>query len=137
MWLLQNYRSWKSIQIISRNYDQKCFPIFQQVIVIGIPFAAPPVGKLRFLKPSPVVPWDGVLDLSHKMTVLCNQWDTDVGSEDCLYLNVYVPANEDNVSSLAVMVWIFGGGFNYGSGTWDEYGPQMFMDTQQVVMVSE
>ena len=70
------------------------------------------------------------------MTVLCNQWDTDVGDEDCLYLNVYVPANEESISSLPVMVWIFGGGFNYGSGTWDEYGPQMFMDTQQVVMVT-
>ena len=102
----------------------------------GIPFAAPPVGKLRFMKPSPVGPWDGVLDLSHKKTAMCIQENTELGDEDCLYLNVYVPANEENTSALPVMVWIFGGGFNYGSGTWDEYGPQMFMDTQQVVMVN-
>ena len=61
------------------------------------------------------------------------------GQEDCLYLNVYAPLfeNPTNIDSpLPVMVWIYGGGFDSGSGTWDEYGPQKFMETQKVVLVS-
>ena len=60
------------------------------------------------------------------------------GQEDCLYLNVYAPLfeNSSNIDSLLpVMVWIYGGGFDSGSGTWDEYGPQKFMETQNVVLV--
>jgi len=107
----------------------------------GIPFAAPPVGDLRFMKPQPVEPWTGVLDASAQRTEFCAQPDyLDVdktnGQEDCLYLNVYVPEVDPPSEALPVMVWIFGGGFTYGSGTWDEYGPEMFMDTRKVVMVT-
>jgi len=101
----------------------------------GIPYAAPPTGSLRFLKPAPVKPWDGVLDLSMKNAVTCIQSDKS-GQEDCLYLNVYVPANQNQSSLLPVMFWIHGGYFTDGSGTWDTHGPQKFMDTQQVVLVS-
>ena len=92
------------------------------------------------MKPQPVEPWTGVLDASAQRTEFCAQPDyLDVdktnGQEDCLYLNVYVPEVDPPSEPLPVMVWIFGGGFTYGSGTWDEYGPEMFMDTRKVVMV--
>ena len=46
-----------------------------KLVISGIPYAAPPVGNLRFLKPATVEPWDGVLDLSAKSTVTCIQTD--------------------------------------------------------------
>ena len=60
------------------------------------------------------------------------------GQEDCLYLNVYTPldeAGEPPASNLPVMVWIYGGGFIFGSGLHDDYGPQKFIDTNKVVLV--
>ena len=58
------------------------------------------------------------------------------GQEDCLYLNQYAPvqAGED---PLPVMVWIYGGGFTMGSATPLQYGPQKFMDTNSVILVSD
>ena len=50
-----------------------------------------------------------------------------------MYINVYAPDVID--SNLPVMVWLYGGGFTAGSGTWGEYGPHKFLDTQKVIMV--
>ena len=55
------------------------------------------------------------------------------GQEDCLYINVYTPDVVD--SNLPVMVWLHGGGFIAGSGTWGDYGPHKFLDTQKVILV--
>ena len=108
------------------------------------------MGGLRFLAPFPVEDWAGVLDTSTRSTVMCAQRDyftgegvqgedqnspdsmynTTPGQEDCLYLNVYRPlldAAPPTAPPLPVMVWIFGGGWTAGSGTWDEYGPQVVM----------
>lgn len=62
---------------------------------MGIPYAEPPVGKLRFRAPVKVKPWQGIL-LAHAEPPMCTQKDpysrTDIqGQEDCLYLNVYAP----------------------------------------------
>ena len=58
------------------------------------------------------------------------------GEEDCLYLNVYSPLDPASsiapASPLPVMVWIYGGGYSVGSATWADYGPQKFLDTDQV-----
>jgi len=69
----------------------------------GIPFAKPPVGHRRFLRPEPLDgPWKGVRDGS-KAASACVQptrigyWKTVIGSEDCLYVNVYVPDVEGKV----------------------------------------
>jgi para-nitrobenzyl esterase len=93
----------------------------------GIPFAAPPVGNLRWSAPHPVVSWQGVRK-ADRFSPSCMQrivqesppWTyefmthTEV-SEDCLYLNVWTPARSAG-ARLPVFVYIYGGGFNEGSG---------------------
>ncbi|RZB39577.1 venom carboxylesterase-6-like, partial [Asbolus verrucosus] len=103
-----------------------------------IPYAAPPVGELRFQPPQPVPAWKGVLDTTHNSKV-CYQVgiDSDQESEDCLYLNVYSPKlqTRDGNISLPVMVFIHGGGFIVGDAILRSYGPE-FLVSQGVVIVT-
>jgi para-nitrobenzyl esterase len=86
----------------------------------GIPFAAPPVGPLRWRSPQPVKPWTAVKQAS-AFASGCMQNAGQAGrfgappslSEDCLYLNVWTPAKAAN-DKLPVMVWIYGGAFAAG-----------------------
>ena len=87
---------------------------------LGIPFAAPPVGNLRWKPPMPAAKWSGVRSAkefgSHCMQpkLYADMIFRDPGiSEDCLTLNVWTPA-KDKTAKLPVMVWIFGGGFITG-----------------------
>ncbi len=86
----------------------------------GIPFAAPPVGPLRWHAPEQPKAWQGVLDATH-FAPACPQTgmpDQNKGgmrtSEDCLYVNVWTPAHSAS-AHLPVMVWIYGGGFTQGA----------------------
>ncbi|OWF42495.1 Neuroligin-4, X-linked [Mizuhopecten yessoensis] len=81
----------------------------------GIPFAKPPIGDLRFRKPEVPNAWSGILNCTTYMDA-CMQSGTHV-SEDCLYLNVFVPNSLDASAKRAVMVWFHGGGFISGSGS--------------------
>jgi para-nitrobenzyl esterase len=85
-------------------------------VFLGIPYAAPPVGPLRWKPPQPPVPWNEVRDAT-KYGARCMQSGffkitfLDPGpSEDCLTINVWSPPQKD-ASKLPVMVWIYGGGF--------------------------
>ena len=82
----------------------------------GIPFAAPPVGDLRWRLPQPVPPWKGVKE-TRSFAPACAQtasWIEGPKSEDCLYLNLWAPAQ---AKQLPVIVWIHGGGYYGGSAS--------------------
>jgi para-nitrobenzyl esterase len=95
----------------------------------GIPYAAPPVGELRWKPPQPVEPWSGVRACT-EFAPACPQpaptggsaFYLSVGrtSEDCLYLNVWSPAKKAD-EKLPVMVWIHGGSFETGAGSMSVY----------------
>ncbi|XP_970253.2 juvenile hormone esterase-like [Tribolium castaneum] len=111
----------------------KQFYAFQE-----IPYAAPPIGKLRFQPPVPVSGWDKVLDTT-KNTKICYQIgiNSTQENEDCLYLNVYTPKLPSSTSStsLPVMVFFHGGAFAIGDSKYSSYGPQ-FLVNHEVVLVT-
>ncbi|MBZ3874876.1 Carboxylesterase 1D [Sciurus carolinensis] len=102
-------------------------------VFLGVPFAKPPLGSLRFAPPQPAEPWSSVKNTT-SYPPMCSQ-DAAAGqmtsdlltnrkenvhlkfSEDCLYLNIYTPADLTKRSSLPVMVWIHGGGLVVGGAS--------------------
>src|SRR5262249_9683220 len=115
---------------------------------LGIPYAAPPVGELRWRPPRPPASWSGPRD-SRKAGSVCPQLagllsgvpdakpGQVTGSEDCLYLNVYAPrasAEEARGRKLPVMFWIHGGGNTIGHG--DAYDGSELAAAYDVVVVT-
>lgn len=83
----------------------------------GIPFAAPPVGDLRWKAPQPPTPWQGVRKADQFGNVcIQTQRNQTSGNEDCLYLNVWTGATSP-AEKRPVFVWIYGGGFLFGAGS--------------------
>jgi len=101
----------------------------------GIPYAAPPVGDLRWKPPQPAKPWKGIL-LAKTFPAMCPQAPLIPGpqSEDCLGLNVWTPARSAS-DKLPVMVWIHGGGFQIGASSQTAYDGEPLAE-QGVVLVS-
>ena len=96
----------------------------------GIPYAAPPVGKLRWRVPQPVKPWQPMLE-ARAFGPACMQADDLAKSEDCLTLNVWRPATTSN-APLPVMVWIHGGALVHGNTAYTADA----LAAQDVVVVS-
>lgn len=93
----------------------------------GIPFAAPPIGDLRWREPQPVNNWTGVRKAYHfshmpmqKRVFSDMVFRADTMSEDCLYLNVWTPAKSAK-ERLPVLVYFYGGGFVGGDGSESRY----------------
>ncbi|XP_004625959.1 cocaine esterase-like isoform X8 [Octodon degus] len=115
---------------------------------LGIPFAKPPLGPLRFAPPEAAEPWSGVRDASSH-PAMCLQ-DASLSStegmmvfkvtplpiplsEDCLYLNIYTPAHAREGSTLPVMVWIHGGALTVGMASM--YDGSILAASENVVVV--
>src|SRR5690349_12859070 len=96
---------------------------------LGIPYAAPPVGALRWRPPQPAARWSGVRDAT-QFAPHCPQPPTPFGqastSEDCLFLNVFTPSREGNASHRPVMVWIHGGALVTGES--NDYIPTKLVE---------
>uniref|UniRef100_A0A8C6WX02 Carboxylesterase type B domain-containing protein n=2 Tax=Neogobius melanostomus TaxID=47308 RepID=A0A8C6WX02_9GOBI len=98
---------------------------------LGVPFAKPPVAALRLTPPQPVEGWSGEKDATQQPPMCIQMKEVSVEpfsklgleveipdvSEDCLYLNIYSPANRAPDAKLPVMVWIHGGGFTLGAAS--------------------
>lgn len=109
---------------------------------LGLPYAAPPVGQLRWRAPEPPAKWKGKRDATkygahcYQGHVYSDQSFQDAGpSEDCLYLNVFTPANAKSKSKLPVMFWIHGGGYSGGSASEPRHNGD-FLPTKGVVLVT-
>jgi para-nitrobenzyl esterase len=109
---------------------------------LGLPYAAPPVGDLRWKAPEPPAKWKGERDAS-KLGAHCAQGRVfddmifqDSGpSEDCLFLNVYAPADASDKSKLPVMFWIHGGGYSGGGSSEPRHNGD-FLPLKGVVLVT-
>src|SRR5690349_21650922 len=101
----------------------------------GIPFAAPPIGQLRWKPPQPVIRWDGI-KRSDSFGPPCAQKSGNeiLGSEDCLFLNVWSGATRP-AERRPVMVWIHGGRFSSGTTSSPTFDGSRFAE-QGVVLVS-
>ncbi|MGP8173868.1 MAG: carboxylesterase/lipase family protein [Terracidiphilus sp.] len=109
---------------------------------LGLPYAAPPVGDLRWKAPEPPAKWKGERDAT-KFGAHCAQnhvfddmiFEDSGGSEDCLFLNVYAPAGAKAKSKLPVMFWIHGGGYSGGASSEPRHNGD-FLPLKGVVLIT-
>ncbi|XP_034939406.1 acetylcholinesterase isoform X2 [Chelonus insularis] len=128
-------------------------------IFLGIPFAKPPIGPLRFRKPLPIEPWHGILNAT-TLSNSCFQeryeyfpgfdgeemWNPNTNvSEDCLYLNIWVPqkfrvrhkeASSTEKKAIPLLVWIYGGGYMTGTATLDVYDADFMAVASNAIIAS-
>src|SRR5512139_436665 len=100
---------------------------------LGVPYAAPPTGALRFRPPQPSSAWPGVRDATKEASLCPQQVPLGSTSEDCLYLNVHTPPAARS-RALPVMVWIHGGAYILGSGA--GYDPAPLVARGDLIVVS-
>uniref|UniRef100_A0A8C5BMZ2 Carboxylic ester hydrolase n=1 Tax=Gadus morhua TaxID=8049 RepID=A0A8C5BMZ2_GADMO len=117
---------------------------------LGVPYAKPPLGELRFRAPKPAGKWEGVKNAAN-FSNTCYQlpdtlfpefsgaemWNPNTPvSEDCLYLNVWTPHLKGKSQTLPVLVWIYGGGFTSGTSSLALYDGRFLSQSENVVVVS-
>jgi para-nitrobenzyl esterase len=110
----------------------------EQVVTFrGIPYAAPPIGELRWASPRAPAAWTGVRDATKRITPCAQakvEYPAAITNEDCLYVNVTIPRDAAKASSLPVMVWLHGGGLSTGSA--DQYDPTRLAARGRVIVVT-
>ena len=111
----------------------------------GIPFAEPPVDELRWNAPKKINNWERQKE-ANSFSQPCVQFQSSltadglvkpgaiIGSEDCLYLNIYAPHLKKNNELLPVMIWIHGGGNTTGMPS--EYQPENFVRSENIIFIS-
>uniref|UniRef100_A0A803TS04 Carboxylic ester hydrolase n=1 Tax=Anolis carolinensis TaxID=28377 RepID=A0A803TS04_ANOCA len=113
---------------------------------LGIPYAEPPLGKLRFQKPLPHQPWNQIFEATDfgnacpqlllTQTPEAKLWNPNRPlSEDCLFLNIWVPHPQPSVP-IPILVWIHGGGFVAGTSSLDLYNGASLAATENVIVAS-
>jgi para-nitrobenzyl esterase len=108
----------------------------------GLPFAQPPKGELRLKRPVPPAKHEGVKQAlafgpaCYQEEDILNGGEADSYEEDCLYLNVWRPQTQDGPRPLPVLVWIYGGGFVGGAGSFDIYDGAHLATRENVVVVT-
>ncbi|XP_078521832.1 cholinesterase isoform X1 [Lissotriton helveticus] len=115
---------------------------------LGIPYGEPPMGHLRFRKPEPRMPWSHIwnataygyscyqyVDQTFPGFPGSEMWNPNtLISEDCLYLNIWIPSPKPKNAS--VMVWIYGGGFETGTASLELYDGRYMARIERVIVVS-
>lgn len=116
---------------------------------LGIPYAQPPVGDLRFEKPRPPIPWNGTYNATRRPHpcmqidfpfILDTKIDNSHSSEDCLYMNVWRPAtacdsNGKCDANMPVLVFVHGGGFQWGDSSLFVHDLSNFVALSNVIAV--
>ncbi|XP_064472869.1 acetylcholinesterase-like [Ornithodoros turicata] len=111
---------------------------------LGVPYAEPPIGALRFRPPEPSAPWQGVLD-TRSFRASCAQYsgsppptpwleDRRTFSEDCLFLNIWVP--QDGVKPKAILIFVHGGAFRRGTPADELYVGNVLAAVGDIVVVT-
>ncbi len=114
---------------------------------LGIPYAAPPVGDLRWKAPRPVQDWNGIYSAktfssacpqkgNFFANVPASQFGQPIGSEDCLYLNVWRPARLSTQEKVPVVFWIHGGSNFKGTSSDPMYDGAYLASASKVIFVS-
>jgi para-nitrobenzyl esterase len=109
----------------------------EAVSFLGVPYAAPPVGSLRWAPPKPAASWSGVRDARKPASAAAQppgELPSGSTSEDCLYLNITAPRRSATERPKPVMAWLHGGGFS--SGTANTYDPRRMVVQGDVIVVT-
>lgn len=116
-------------------------------VYLGVPFGKPPLGPLRFKKPIPLDPWNGTYYALNQPNTCYQEhfesfpgfkgemiWNPNTNiSEDCLYLNMWVPKTRK--PKMPIMIWIYGGGYMAGTATLDIYNGDILAAENSVIVV--
>lgn len=120
-----------------RGHEIKTFTSRSYYAYQAIPYATPPLEKLRFQAPLPAQDWSGIINATTD-SHMCYQlnYDGPEESEDCLYINVFTPVldRKKNSTKLPVDFWIYGGGLRDGAARFQDYRPDYWIDEDIIIV---